>query len=97
MVVHEGRTINQGQTEMLTPRIDWIHLDVAQSAPRVGDIVSAAAGGLPIYRVVALIGPEAWVQDEDHVAIQRLPLSRLHWKASEDAASEPGQFLANSH
>lgn len=65
---------------MTAPRIEWIHLDIAKDALSVGDVVSSAAGGLPIYRVVALAGPEAWVQDKDHGAVQRLPLNRLHWR-----------------
>ena len=65
---------------MSTAQIEWMHLD-GVGALRIGDIVSAAAGGLPIYRVVALAGPEAWVQDDDHAAVRRLPLSRLHWRA----------------
>ena len=65
---------------MSTVQIEWMHLDGA-AALGVGDIVSAAAGGLPIYRVVALAGPEAWVQDDDHAAVRRLPLNRLHWRA----------------
>ena len=65
---------------MRTAQIEWLHLD-GPDALRIGDIVSAAAGGLPIYRVVALAGPEAWVQDEDRAAVRRLPLSRLHWRA----------------
>ena len=72
---------------MIAPRIEWIHLD-APSAVSVGDVVSAAAGGLPIYRVVALADREAWVRDENHAAIRRVPLERLLWKAG--AALETG-------
>ena len=70
---------------MRTAQIEWMHLDGAD-ALGVGDIVSAAAGGLPIYRVVALAGPEAWVQDDDHAQVRRLPLSCLHWRAGVSGA-----------
>ena len=67
--------------EMTAPRIEWIHLD-APEALGVGDVVSAAAGGLPIYQVVALADQGAWVRDEDHAAIRLMPIQRLHWKAA---------------
>jgi hypothetical protein len=61
--------------------IEWIHLDLAApDALRVGDVVSAAAGGLPTYRIVALAEQEAWVHDDDHAAIRLLPINRMHWK-----------------
>lgn len=64
-------------------RIEWVHLDsVAPDTLRIGDVVSAAAGGLPIYRVLALADAGAWVRDEDHAAVRLLPISRLHWKFS---------------
>jgi hypothetical protein len=69
---------------MSPPAIEWIHLDATvPGALRIGDIVSAAAGGLPIYRVVGLADHEAVLRDEDHAAIRRVPIRRLHWKAGE--------------
>ncbi len=66
---------------MTETAVEWIHLDLAApDALRVGDVVSAAAGGLPAYRVVALADQQAWVRDDDHAAIRLLPISRLHWK-----------------
>jgi hypothetical protein len=46
----------------------------------VGDLVSAEAGGMPIYRVMAVDRGEAVVAEGGHPAI-RLPVHRLHWKA----------------
>jgi len=70
---------------MTASAIEWVHLDLdAPHALRVGDVVSAAAGGLPTYRIVALAddgtGGQAWVRDDDHAAVRLLPISRLHWK-----------------
>jgi hypothetical protein len=66
---------------MSQSRIEWVHLDAAApDALRVGDLVSAAAGGMPTYRVIALAERQAWVRDELRAVAQWLPLSRLHWK-----------------
>ena len=66
---------------MTEPAIEWIHLDLtAPDALKVGDVVSAAAGGLPTYRVVALADRQAWVRDDDHAEVRLLPISRVHWK-----------------
>lgn len=66
---------------MSPSRVEWIHLDAsAPDALRVGDVVSAAAGGLPIYQVVALADRQAWVREETRPEIRLLPLGRLHWK-----------------
>jgi hypothetical protein len=47
---------------------------------QIGDLVSSDAGGLPIYRVLALQDQRTWLRDErsgrDHIA----PLSSLRWK-----------------
>ena len=44
--------------------IEWQYLDSPMSgAIQVGERVSAAAGGLPIYRVMALGGGRAWLHD----------------------------------
>jgi hypothetical protein len=58
---------------------DWIPL--TSESVRVGDVVSTDAGGMPIYRVVALAGGEVLVE-EDHQPAVLMPLHRLHWKAS---------------
>ena len=63
--------------------IDWEFLSSeAVSGVRAGDIVSAAAGGLPIYRVMSLDGDRAWLRDIDSGADQVTPLGLFHWKAA---------------
>ncbi len=47
----------------------------------VGDVVSADAGGMPIYRVMAILGREAVLEDEQHASV-RAPLDRFPWKAA---------------
>jgi hypothetical protein len=59
--------------------IDWIRL--ANDAVKVGDLVSADAGGMPIYRVVAVEGGQAVLQGELGAEIQKMALHRFHWKA----------------
>lgn len=66
---------------MTETAVEWIHLDLAApDALKVGDVVSAAAGGLPTYRIVALADQQAWVRDDDHAAVRPMPINRLHWK-----------------
>jgi len=47
--------------------------------------VSAAAGGLPIYRVMSISGGRAWLKDIDGGPDRVTPLTDFHWKASEPA------------
>ena len=64
-------------------RVDWILLDTDfPGAVRVGDLVSAEAGGLPTYRVLALKDGRAWLRDEEHSADMISPLGRFRWKAA---------------
>jgi hypothetical protein len=62
--------------------IDWEFMDsdVARGV-RTGDFVSAAAGGLPIYRVMSLDQGRAWLRDVETGADQVTPLTLFHWKA----------------
>ncbi|CAN7598442.1 hypothetical protein LJR225_004501 [Phenylobacterium sp. LjRoot225] len=60
--------------------LDWVLL--AKDAVSVGDLVSADAGGLPIYRVMAVADGKAWLQDERRPAVQVMPLDCLRWKAA---------------
>jgi len=61
--------------------IDWTVL--ALSSVEVGDIVSADAGGMPIYRVEAFAEGKAWLRDLQRSTTQILaPLDRFHWKAA---------------
>jgi hypothetical protein len=60
--------------------LDWVLLST--DAVSVGDLVSADAGGLPIYRVVKVADGQAWLQDDRRTSVQVMPLDRLRWKAS---------------
>ena len=62
--------------------IDWEFLDSeAARGVRAGDIVSAAAGGLPIYRIMSLGAGRAWLRDEVRGMDCVSALSQFHWKA----------------
>jgi hypothetical protein len=60
--------------------IEWMRL--RNDAVEVGDLVSADAGGMPIYRVVAVEGGQALLQGERGAEIQQMALHRFHWKAA---------------
>ena len=63
--------------------IDWVLLD--HSAPRavqVGDVVSVDAGGMPIYRVLALLDGEVQLANERNAAIGKMPLHRFRWRGA---------------
>jgi hypothetical protein len=70
--------------DMPMSAVDWVLL--AGEAPQVGDLVSADAGGMPIYRVVRIADGQAWVQADGQPQAQAAPLSRFHWKAASGAA-----------
>jgi hypothetical protein len=61
--------------------VDWVLL-TKDASIEVGDIVSADAGGMPVYRVVALADGKAWLNDDDHPTPQEMPVERFHWKAA---------------
>lgn len=64
--------------------IDWQYLDRPRGdAVGVGDRVSAAAGGLPIYTVTALADGRAWLRGQHDGADRVAPISDFHWKACE--------------
>jgi hypothetical protein len=68
--------------------IDWVYLNLANAAEvNVGELVSAEAGGLPIYRIVALRDGRAWLKDLADGADRVTPLSAFHWKALPMATS----------
>ena len=60
--------------------VDWVLL--ARNAVSVGDAVSADAGGMPIYRVVAVADGQAWLQDEQHANLRQAPLDSFPWKVA---------------
>ena len=62
--------------------IDWVYLNLANPGEvRVGELISADAGGLPIYRVMALGDGRAWLKDLDDGSDCVTPLTAFHWKA----------------
>ena len=64
--------------------IDWVFFN-GRDTVAPGDLVSAEAGGMPIYRVVSLTHDRAWLRDlrdgSDHIG----PLDAFHWKAAAPA------------
>lgn len=63
------------------PAVDWVPLDPAASEPvKVGDLVSADAGGLPIYRVMALEEGRAWVAVRPGAPQRMMPLDGFRWR-----------------
>lgn len=68
-------------------QIDWVYLNLAnESDVHVGELISAEAGGLPIYRVMSLSNGRAWLKDLDDGSDRVTPLSAFHWKAMPIAA-----------
>jgi hypothetical protein len=66
--------------------IDWEFLDgQAARGVRAGDIVSADAGGLPIFRVMSLESGRAWLREIDTGADHVGPLTGFHWRAAAPA------------
>ena len=64
--------------------VDWIPLDLTSSEPvKAGDLVSADAGGLPIYRVMALEEGRAWVAASQGAPAHAVPLDRFRWRGTD--------------
>ncbi len=62
--------------------IDWEYLDRASAADvHVGELVSADAGGMPIYKVMELSNGRAWLKDVDDGSDRVTPLIDFHWRA----------------
>ena len=67
--------------------IDWIYLNLsAPDAVRVGELISAEAGGLPIYRVMELRDGRAWLKDLADGSDRVTPLAAFRWKALPSAS-----------
>lgn len=63
--------------------VDWVLLDPSAQAPvQVGDLLSADAGGMPIYRVTALEPDRVWLEDDRHAARQVTSLAGFQWKGA---------------
>jgi hypothetical protein len=61
--------------------IEWTLLDHAAPQPvRVGDVVSAEAGGMPIYRVLAVGQSGAVLEHDTSRTTLVLPLDRFRWR-----------------
>ena len=60
--------------------LDWVLL--AKDAVAVGDMVSADAGGMPIYRVVKVAAGHVWLDDERHAAVREMPLDLFRWRGA---------------
>lgn len=59
--------------------VDWVLS--GEDDVHVGDVVSSDAGGMPIYRVMALANGKAVLKDELHAAELQAPLALFPWKA----------------
>jgi hypothetical protein len=59
--------------------VDWVFLD--KVAVQIGDLVSADAGGMPTYRVVAIENGRAWLREGQQERVWVLPLAAVRWKA----------------
>jgi hypothetical protein len=63
--------------------VDWALLDHGSNEPvRVGDMVSSDAGGMPIYRVLAVDGGRALLEGEHHAAARHMPLAAFRWRGA---------------
>ena len=61
--------------------VDWTLLDLSAAEPvKAGDLVSADAGGLPIYRVMALEEGRAWVAARPGAPARVVPLDSFRWR-----------------
>ena len=61
--------------------LDWIPLDHAAPRPvEIGDMISADAGGTPIYRVMAFEEGRAWVATAAGAPARAMPLDGFRWK-----------------
>ena len=61
--------------------LSWSPLDHSAREPvHVGDLVSADAGGMPIYSVVAIEEGRAWVAARLGAPARLVPLDGLRWR-----------------
>jgi hypothetical protein len=64
--------------------VDWTLLDHAARAPvKVGDMVSADAGGMPIYRVMAFEDGRAWMATGHGAPARVMPLDGFRWRGTD--------------
>ena len=68
---------------MAKAAVHWELLDHSATRPvQVGDVVSAEAGGMPIYRVVGLAGHKAWLDDEPGRIRRLVSLDSFRWRGA---------------
>ena len=61
--------------------IEWEYFDRdTQSVITPGALISAEAGGLPIYRVMSVSDGRAWLRDAIDGSDRVTPLSHFHWR-----------------
>ena len=61
--------------------LDWVPLDHAAREPvKIGDLVSADAGGLPIYWITGLEDGRAWVATRPGAPARVMPLEGFRWR-----------------
>jgi hypothetical protein len=63
--------------------LDWAPVDHRARQPvRVGDLVSAEAGGMPVYTVVAVEPGRAWVATRPAAPARAMPLDAFRWRGA---------------
>lgn len=63
--------------------VAWAPLDHSAREPvKIGDMVSAEAGGMPIYRVMALEEGRAWVATRQGAPARAMPLDSFNWRGA---------------
>ena len=63
-------------------QIDWLYLhEDDERSVRVGEFVSAEAGGMPIYSVMSCADGRAWLKNIDDGSDHLMPLRAFHWRA----------------
>jgi hypothetical protein len=65
---------------MAMNEIEWRLIDPAATAPlAIGDLVSAEAGGLPVYEVLSIGDGRVWLRDQQGGRDHIMPTGALHW------------------
>ena len=65
----------------MQPTRQWNIIDRSRIA--VGDLVSAEAGGLPVYRVLSLQDRRLWLREEQSGRDTIAPVDAMHWKLAD--------------
>ena len=71
--------------------VEWSFVDRESPEPiRGGDLVSAEAGGLPIYEVVTVDGARLWLREALSNRDWVMPLDSMHWRIERRRLRERG-------